>query len=71
VGDMGTGTWGGGHKQGHNERGVSVNWEVFRVVKDWSLTRIASPECPLAPLNTHSVTERGNGVGEMGVADGK
>jgi hypothetical protein len=50
--DMGKGTWGGGHKQGHN--GVSVNWEVFRVVKDWSLT---SPECPLTPLNT--VTDEG------------
>jgi hypothetical protein len=35
VGDMGKGTWGGGHKHGHN--GASVNWEVFRVVKDWSL----------------------------------
>jgi hypothetical protein len=39
-------TWGGGHKQEHNERGAFVNWEVFRVVKDWSLTRITSPECP-------------------------
>jgi hypothetical protein len=25
VGDKGKGTWGGGHKQGHNERGASVN----------------------------------------------
>jgi hypothetical protein len=49
-------TWGGlggGHKQGHNERGAPVNWEVFRVVKAWSLARIASPEGPQTPLNVN------------------